>query len=87
MHSYTITNAIEDKNVLPFHIDYFTAEGKPDINSLSHKMAVIDAILKKHDKATDNRRSNAILATSSISDAIEYYHSFQAEPTGICPSK
>ncbi|HRX29578.1 MAG TPA: type I restriction endonuclease subunit R [Saprospiraceae bacterium] len=77
LHSYTITNAIEDKNVLPFHIDYFTAEGSPDINSLSHKMAVIDAILKKHDKATDNRRFNAILATSSISDAIEYYHLFK----------
>ncbi|MEZ5004054.1 MAG: type I restriction endonuclease subunit R [Chitinophagales bacterium] len=77
LHSYTITNAIEDKNVLRFHIDYFTAEGKPDFNSLSHKMAVIDAILKKHDKATHNRRFNAILATSSISDAIEYYHLFK----------
>jgi len=77
LHSYTITNAIEDKNVLRFHIDYFTAEGKPDFNSLSHKMAVIDAILKKHDKATHNRRFNAVLATSSISDAIEYYHLFK----------
>jgi len=63
--------------VLRFHIDYFTAEGKPDFNSLSHKMAVIDAILKKHDKATNNRRFNAILATSSITDAIEYYHLFK----------
>lgn len=77
LHSYTITNAIEDKNVLRFHIDYFTAEGKTDFNSLSHKMAVIDAILKKHDKATHNRRFNAVLATSSISDAIEYYHLFK----------
>lgn len=77
LHSYTITNAIEDKNVLRFHIDYFTAEEKPDFTSLSHKMAVIDAILKKHDKATHNRRFNAVLATSSISDAIEYYHLFK----------
>lgn len=29
LHAYTITNAIEDKNVLPFHIDYFTAEANP----------------------------------------------------------
>ncbi|KPM31476.1 type I site-specific deoxyribonuclease, HsdR family protein [Croceitalea dokdonensis DOKDO 023] len=77
LHAYTITNAIEDRNVLPFHIDYFTAEGQPDFNDLSHKMAVIHAILKKHDKATDHRRFNAILATSSIADAIEYYHLFK----------
>jgi len=77
LHSYTITNAIEDRNVLPFHIEYFTAKGQPDFNSLSHKMAVIKAILEKHDKATDNRRFNSILATSSISDAIEYYHLFK----------
>ncbi|MDO4881207.1 MAG: HsdR family type I site-specific deoxyribonuclease [Capnocytophaga sp.] len=28
LHSYTITNAIEDKNVLQFHIDYFKPEVK-----------------------------------------------------------
>lgn len=77
LHSYTITNAIEDKNVLRFHIDYFKIDGNPDPNGLSHKMAVIDAILKKHDKATHQRRFNAILATSSINDAIEYYHLFK----------
>ena len=77
LHSYTITNAIEDKNVLRFHIDYFNSNTKLDTTSLSHKMAVIDAILKKHDKATHHRRFNAILATSSISDAIEYYHLFK----------
>ena len=77
LHSYTITNAIEDKNVLRFHIDYFKIEGNPDPRGLSHKMAVIDAIMKKHDKATHHRRFNAILATSSINDAIEFYHLFR----------
>ena len=77
LHSYTITNAIEDKNVLRFHIDYFNSNAELETTSLSHKMAVIDAILKKHDKATHQRRFNAILATSSISDAIEYYHLFK----------
>jgi type I restriction enzyme R subunit len=77
LHAYTITNAIEDKNVLRFHIDYFNGNKQPDLTSLSHKMAVIDAIMKKHDKATHHKRFNAILATSSISDAIEYYHLFQ----------
>lgn len=77
LHAYTITNAIEDRNVLRFHIDYFKIDGNPDPDGLSHKMAVIDAILKKHDKATHHRRFNAILATSSINDAIEYYQLFQ----------
>ncbi len=77
LHAYTITNAIEDKNVLRFHIDYFSINGRPDPNSLSHKMAVIDTILKKHDNATHYRRFNSILATSSITDAIEYYHLFK----------
>lgn len=73
LHEYTITNAIEDKNVLRFHIDYYKNEGKANVNELSHKLAVIDAIISKHDKATHDKRFNAILATSSINDAIEYY--------------
>jgi type I restriction enzyme R subunit len=88
LHAYTITNAIEDKNVLRFHIDYFNGNKQPDLTSLSHKMAVIDAIMKKHDKATHHKRFNAILATSSIADAIEYYHLFQQnqrEYTAINP--
>ncbi len=88
LHAYTITNAIEDKNVLRFHIDYFKPDVKIDTDSLSHKMAVIDTILKKHDKATHYRRFNSVLATSSISDAIEYYHLFkqnQREFTQVNP--
>ena len=77
LHAYTITNAIEDKNVLRFHIDYFNSKDNPDITSLSHKMAVIDTIMKKHDKATHHRRFNAVLATSSINDALEYYNLFK----------
>lgn len=73
LHSYTITNAIEDKNVLRFHIDYFKNEGSSDFKQASHKLAVIEAILSKHNKATHQKRFNAILATSSINDAIEYY--------------
>src|SRR5690554_3553647 len=29
LHAYTITHAIDDRNVLRFHIDYFKPEGKP----------------------------------------------------------
>ena len=79
LHAYTITHAIEDKNVLRFHIDYF----KPEIDGknikpsdLTHKKAVVETILAKHDIVTGGRRFNAILATSSINDAIEYYDLF-----------
>lgn len=77
LHAYTITHAIDDKNVLRFHIDYFKPEKKVDVSSPEHKIAVVNAILNKHDAATHSRRFNAILATSSINDAIAYYDLFR----------
>ena len=79
LHAYTITHAIEDGNVLRFHIDYFKPEGKnpPKPGEAIAKRAVIGAILSKHDAATGGRRFNAILATASINDAIEYHTLFK----------
>jgi len=79
LHAYTITHAIEDGNVLRFHIDYFKPEGKnpPKPGEAFAKKAVIEAILSKHDAATGGRRFNAILATASINDAIEYHALFK----------
>ncbi|WP_449123807.1 type I restriction endonuclease subunit R [Pseudomonas viridiflava] len=78
LHAYTITHAIEDANVLRFHIDYLKPEGKktPKPGEALAKRAVVDAILAKHDLATAQRRFNAILATASINDAIEYHGLF-----------
>lgn len=78
LHAYTITHAIEDGNVLRFHVDYFKPEGKklPKPGEPVAKKAVIEAILSKHDAATGGRRFNAILATASINDAIEYFELF-----------
>ena len=81
LHAYTITNAIDDGNVLRFHVDYFTPkeeEGKkpPKPGEALAKKAVIEAILSKHDAATGARRFNAVLATASINDAIEYFELF-----------
>jgi type I restriction enzyme R subunit len=78
LHNYTITHAIEDRNVLRFHIDYFKPEKNVTVGSIDHKKAVANAILKKHDAATHNKRFNALLATASINDAIEYYELFKA---------
>ena len=80
LHAYTITHAIEDANVLRSHVDYFKPEGKkpPKPGEALAKKAVIEAILAKHDTATAGRRFNAILATASINDAIEYHALFCA---------
>ncbi|ULO25107.1 type I restriction endonuclease subunit R [Methylocystis sp. SB2] len=78
LHAYTITHAIEDANVLRFHVDFFKPEGKklPKPGEPLAKKAVIGAILAKHDAATGGRRFNALLATASINDAIEYRRLF-----------
>ncbi len=83
LHAYTITHAIEDANVLRFHVDYFkpneeAGKSVPKPGEALAKKAVIDAILAKHDTATAGRRFNAILATASIPDAIEYHALFKA---------
>ncbi|MBF4505255.1 type I restriction endonuclease subunit R [Flavobacterium sp. JLP] len=79
LHAYTITHAIDDRNVLKFHIDYF--KGKGSLNAKPGEaiaqQAVVEAILDKHNAATNSRRFNATLATASINNAIEYYQLFK----------
>ena len=79
LHAYTITHAIEDRNVLRFHVDYYRPKDAPALNpgETLAKQAVAQAILDKHDFATGDRRFNALLATASINDAIEYYKVFK----------
>jgi type I restriction enzyme R subunit len=79
LHKYTITEAIEDGNVLKFHVDYFKPDGEkpPKPGEPLAKAAVVNAILDKHDTATGGRRFNALLATASINDAIDYYTLFE----------
>lgn len=85
LHAYTITNAIDDRNVLRFHIDYFGEKPKDDTSDEKKKSkpklpspeSVVGEILKKHDSATNQRRFNAVLATASINNAIEYYQLFK----------
>lgn len=79
LHAYTITNAIEDDTVLRFHVDYFKPEGEniPKAGEALTKQAVIAAILDKHEAVTAGRKFNALLATASINDAIEYHRLFK----------
>ena len=79
LHAYTITHAIEDRNVLRFHIDYYKAEGegKPKAGDSLAQEAIVRAILGKHDAATAERKFNALLASASINHAIEYHRLFK----------
>ncbi|WP_286855283.1 type I restriction endonuclease subunit R [Marinobacter sp. UBA4489] len=100
LHAYTITHAIDDRNVLRFHIDYFKHESRPEAAQANDagepptgkskapskqakpaqalaQRAVVDAILAKHEAATNQRRFNALLATASINEAIAYYRLFK----------
>ncbi len=79
LHAYTITHAIDDRNVLKFHVDYFKGEGSVNAKpgeGIAQK-AVVETILNKHQKATNQRKFNAVLATASINAAIEYYRLFK----------
>jgi type I restriction enzyme R subunit len=84
LHAYTITDAIEDRNVLKFHVDYFKPSSDADVKPSGEftKKAIVDAILDKHDAATNGRKFNALLATGSINDAIDYYNLFEAVQLG-----
>ncbi|MBC6402485.1 MAG: type I restriction endonuclease subunit R [Hyphomonadaceae bacterium] len=80
LHAYTITHAIDDGNVLQFHIDYFKpkdtgAPVKP--GEPLARQAAVEAILEKHDALTNRRKFNALMATASINDAIAYYRLFR----------
>lgn len=77
LHEYTITHAIEDKNVLKFHVDYFKIEAKDSLTDTQQKNIIASAILDKHNAVTDQQRFNAIFATGSINDAIAYYRLFR----------
>lgn len=77
LHAYTITHAIEDRNVLKFHIDYFKGKGEQNPDEAIEQRAVAEAIIDKHNAATNQRKFNAVLATASINNAIEYYRLFK----------
>ncbi|HHU48028.1 MAG TPA: type I restriction endonuclease subunit R [Bacteroidales bacterium] len=79
LHTYTITHAIDDKNVLRFHIDYFKAKGNENAKQGESitQQAIVEAILEKHNAATNSRRFNALFATASINNAIQFYKLFK----------
>lgn len=72
LHAYTITNAIDEHNVLGFHVDHFKSE-----NNTTSPQMIVKTILDKHNAATSQRKFNAIFATASINHAIQYHQLFK----------
>ncbi len=94
LHQYTIIDAIRDKNVLPFRVEYHnTIKAKEDIKdnkvrAVDEKNALLDTrrikeitkcILERFNQATKNKRFNSILACSSIEALKKYYQAFKEE--------
>lgn len=55
LHAYTITHAIEDRNVLKFHIDYFKGQGDQNPDETIEQQAVAEAIIDKHNAAQSTK--------------------------------
>ena len=77
LHKYTITNAIEDRTVLRFHVEYFKSAETANPKDKNYKRSIIKTILEKHNALTFSKKYNAVFATASINDAIEYYELFK----------
>ncbi|GAA7074825.1 HsdR family type I site-specific deoxyribonuclease [Helicobacter pylori] len=94
LHQYTIIDAIRDKNVLPFRVEYHNTikakEGIKDdkVRAVDEKNALLDnrrikeiakCILERFHQATKNKKFNSILACSSIEALKKYYQAFKEE--------
>ncbi|GAA9361628.1 type I restriction endonuclease subunit R [Helicobacter pylori] len=94
LHQYTIIDAIRDKNVLPFRVEYHNTikakEGIIDskVRAVDEKNALLDnrrikeiakCIVERFHQATKNKKFNSILACSSIEALKKYYQAFKEE--------
>ncbi|GAA9749316.1 type I restriction endonuclease subunit R [Helicobacter pylori] len=94
LHQYTIIDAIRDKNVLPFRVEYHnTIKAKEDIKdnkvrAVDEKNALLDTrrikeiakcIVERFNQTTKNKKFNSILACSGIEALKKYYQAFKEE--------
>ncbi|MEX2633673.1 MAG: type I restriction endonuclease subunit R [Balneolales bacterium] len=91
LHKYVITDAIRDKNVLKFSIEYISTFRKKELiqdieveaideaevmNAPERLNNIVDYIIAHHDRKTHNRKFTAIFCVSSIPALVEYYDLF-----------
>jgi type I restriction enzyme R subunit len=79
-HTYMAINAISDKNILEFKIEYFSNLDKKNYDEtteLKRKDEVVLQILKRYELLTKNREFNSMLTVNSKDDAIKYMELFK----------
>jgi len=94
LHKYVITDAIRDRNVLKFSIEYIsTFKSKDevidikvdDIDTVEVMEAperldkITDYIITNHSRKTHNKKFTAIFCVSSVKTLIKYYDLFKAK--------
>ena len=93
LHSYVITDAIRDENVLKFSVEYMkTFKRKSgdvvdiDVEAIDEAevlfaperlSAITEYISKHHDRKTHSKKFNAIFCVSGIPSVIQYYEKFK----------
>jgi type I restriction enzyme R subunit len=92
LHKYVITDAIRDRNVLKFSIEYYSTvkakEGVTDIDVEDiNKSEVmddierldnnVDFIINNHNRKTHSKRYTAIFCVQSVKNLITYYDLFK----------
>lgn len=92
LHSYVITDAIRDTNVLKFGVEYVgryksksnnfvdieveDIDRKEVLESPERLSKIADYIIARHDQKTHSKRYSAIFAVSGIDQLIDYYDIF-----------
>lgn len=89
LHRYSITNAVEDKNVLQFNISQPTnvAEIESDYLNVERINKFSQYLIDNYDNYNDNRNFNAILATASKEQLKLYYNGIKEYNNSIEESK
>jgi type I restriction enzyme R subunit len=94
LHSYVITDAIRDENVLKFSVEYMRtfkkkngeiadiaveAIDEAEVLCAPQRIAsIVQYLAENHDRKTHNRKFNAIFCVSGIPALIQYYQQFEA---------
>ena len=93
LHTYTIINAIRDRNVLKFHVDYNrTMRMKDDVERKKvwgidtdealhdpKRISIVTRYILDHFAEKTKHKFNSILAVDSVKSAIMYYNEFKRQ--------
>ena len=93
LHTYTIINAIRDKNVLRFHVDYSrTMRMRENVDTKlvwgidtdealhdPKRISIVSRYILDHFVEKTNRRFNSLFAVDSVKSAIMYYNELKRQ--------